>query len=78
VVDRVAEQVDERVPDLVEHGPVELDVQPVHLEGDVLAQVARKVPDHAREPVEYVADRDHARLHDLVLELGGYAMKILE
>jgi chemotaxis protein histidine kinase CheA len=78
VVHGVAQQVDERIHHLVKHGTVELDVEPFQLEGDVLAQVVGEVAHHAGEPVEYVTDRHHARLHHLVLELGGDALELLE
>src|SRR4051812_11656728 len=64
VVQRVADEVDERVAQRLDDGAVELGVLADELELDVLGELARQVADEAREAHEDGVDRDHADLHD--------------
>jgi hypothetical protein len=71
VVDRVADQVGQRVLDGLEHAAVELGVPALHLELHLLAELAGEVPDDAREPGPHRVHGLHAGLHDLLLQLAG-------
>ena len=70
VVDRVAQQMHDRVADLVEHRPVELDLFALDRELHWLANRSRSVSDQAREAVEPLPHGHHAAGHDLVLQVG--------
>ncbi len=78
VVRRIAHHVRERILDQVEHLPVELGVGTVHLQLDVLVQLARKIANDARQLLPGIADRLHARLHDAFLQFGGDVRKALQ
>ncbi len=78
MVDAVAQQVHDRVTDLIEHSAVEFYVETLHTEGDFLAEIMGKIPDHTREPVEDVADRHHPRIHDFLLQVTGDTVQFLD
>ena len=64
VVERVADEVHERVAERVDDGAVELGVLADELELDLLAELGREVAHEAREAQEDGLDRDHPDLHD--------------
>src|SRR5262249_21751189 len=70
MVGRVPDQMQERVTDLVENRPVQLDLLPLHIEPDPLAEVARQIPHQTGEPIEYISNRGHSRGDDLALHPG--------
>jgi hypothetical protein len=76
VIDAVANQVHERITDLLEHGLVELGVAPGHLELDLLAEPLRQIPNHSRKATEDEADRHHAHAHDALLQLAHTAFEL--
>ncbi len=76
VVEGVADQVDQRVADLLHHRLVELGGLAVDLQLHLLAQLARQVAHQAGEAVEREADREHADLHHAALELPGVALQV--
>src|SRR6185437_7337260 len=70
VVRSVAQQVNDRLADLVEHRAIELDLAANQRELDLLAERVRGVADETRETVEHLANRHHAARHDLLVQLG--------
>ena len=77
VVEGVADEVAQRVADLLEDGPVELGLLALDDQRDLLAQLRRHVAHDAREAVEDALDRQHAQAGDLVLELAGDPAELL-
>src|SRR3972149_4014560 len=71
MVHRVPQQVDQRIADLIQQRPVQLDVFSFNHEFDLLAEPTRQVADQPGESIEPLPHRGHAGLQDLVLELGG-------
>ncbi len=63
MVERVADEMDERVAEGVDHGPVELGVGAGEHELDLLVEPRREVADEPGEAEEDRLDRDHAHLH---------------
>ena len=78
VVDRVADQVAERVAHRLDHRPVELDLGPLHLEVDLLAQLVGEVADRAREPLGERGERRQPRVHHLVVQLAREAPQAVD
>jgi hypothetical protein len=70
VVDRVADEVGQRILDRLEERLVDLGVLAVHLEAGLLAARQREIAHDARELVPDVLDGLHARLHHALLQLG--------
>ena len=77
VVDRIAQQMGQRVADGLDDRLVQLGLLPFQLDAGLLAASDRQVADHAGELVPDVADRLHARLHDVDLQLGGQQVEPL-
>ncbi len=63
VVDGVADDMDERVGELLDHGLVELGLLAGGLELDRLAELAAEIVHQAAEASEQAADRHHADAH---------------
>ncbi len=61
----------QRILDQVEHLTVELGVGAVHLQFDLLAELAGEIAHDPRQLLPGIADRLHPRLHDAFLQLGG-------
>ena len=70
VIGRIADHMDQRILDQVEHLTVELGFGALHLEFDRLAEFGGQVAHDPRQLLPRIADRLHARLHDAVLQLG--------
>ncbi len=70
VVDRVADDMGERIADHLDHLAVELDVAAVGFEPDLLAEVGGEVADHARQAREEAVDALHPGAGDAVADLG--------
>src|SRR6266511_3380042 len=73
MVHGVPQQVHERIAQLVEDLPVELDLFAFDAERHLLPQLPRDVAHQPWKTVEHLPHRRHARLNDLVLEIGGEA-----
>src|SRR5436309_794186 len=73
VVHGVAQQVHERIAQLVQDRPVELDLLALDPERHLLAELARHVAHQPRKPVEHLPHRRHARLENLRLQVGREA-----
>ncbi len=78
VVDRVAHQVHERIAQLVRDRAVHLHVAALHAEVHILAQRACRVPHHARQPLEDIAQRHHAHRENAALQLREHAAHPVE
>ena len=70
VVHGVADQVHERLADLVDHGLVDARLLALQHQLDLLALAVGEVADEAREALEDVADGQHPHVHDRLLQLG--------
>ena len=72
VVDRVADEVGQRVLDRLEQGLVELGLVALHLEADLTCRSCSPRSRTTRGSLRPdVVDRLHARLHDALLQLAG-------
>ena len=71
VVDRVADDVGQRVLDGLDDGLVQLGVRAFHFETHLLAAGWARSRTRRGQFVPDVADRLHARLHDALLQFGG-------
>ena len=70
VVDRIANQVNDRIGKILDHGLVDLGILAGEDQLHVLAQAAGEVPRDARVLLEQAPDRLHPGLHDCVLQVG--------
>ena len=70
-------QVGQRVADGLDDRLVQLGLLALQVDAHLLAAGDRQVADHAGELVPDVADRLHARLHDVDLQLGGQQVEPL-
>ena len=77
VVERVAHEVDERVAERVDHRAVELGLLAHEAQLDLLVELHRQVAHEPREAQEDRLDRDHADLHDHLLERVRRAREVL-
>ena len=77
MVDGVADQVDQRIGEPLDHGLVELGLLALHGQIDLLAEIAREVVDQPAEAAEQRADRDHADAHGGVAQGGGEPLDLL-
>src|SRR6478672_6006605 len=68
VVERVPDEMYQRVAERVDDGAVKFGIAPVHHELDLLAELRREIADQAWEAHEDGVDLDHAHLHDHRLE----------
>ena len=68
----------QRILDQVEHLAIELGIGAMHLELDLLVQLARQVAHDPRQLLPGIADRLHPRLHDAFLQLGGHVREPLQ
>ena len=71
MIHRVADQVNQRLGDLLDDFLVELGLAAANLELDFLAEGARQVADRPRERVEHRRDRQHRQLDDVLAQLFG-------
>ena len=78
MVSGVADHVDERVADLLDHGPVELGLLPLDDEADLLAELDGYIPDKPAHLLERTADRHHSHGHGRPLEVGCDAAELGE
>ena len=69
VIQRVANQMNQRVTDFLEDGLVKLGTLTVELQVDLLAERVAGIPHQAREATEGETDRQHADRHDAFLQL---------
>src|SRR5882672_914855 len=76
VIERVADQMHERIADLLEHGLVEFSALAGEFEFDLLGELARKIVHDAGKAVECKTDRQHADLHDAFLQLARISRKL--
>ncbi|MNN61518.1 hypothetical protein D3C81_1767580 [compost metagenome] len=67
MVHGVPQQMDQRVPDFIDHGPVEFSFGPDDDQIDFFVQRFGQIPNHPRETVEYGVDLNHPQLQDNVL-----------
>jgi hypothetical protein len=73
VVHAVADEVDERLADLVDDRLVDARRLAFQDQLDLLARLAREVAHQAREALEHVPDGEHPHVHDRLLELLRHA-----
>ena len=78
MVDGVAQQMDDRIADLVEHRPIQLDLLAIDVEGDLLAERLRGVAHETREPIEDLPDGHHSAGHDLVLQIPNEPGRLMD
>ena len=78
VVGTIAYQMGERIFDQIKDLTIQFGIGPDHLESDVFAEIRRKVAYDARQLLPRIADRLHARLHHLPLDLGRDARQALQ
>ena len=71
MVGAIAHQMGERIFDQVEHLTIEFGIGSDHLQSDILAEISGEVTHDARQFLPRFADLLHARLHHLLLDLGG-------
>ncbi|OPZ59757.1 MAG: hypothetical protein BWY87_00836 [Deltaproteobacteria bacterium ADurb.Bin510] len=77
MIDAVANQVHERIAELVDHGFVEFSLGAGRGEFDFLAKFRGQVPHQTLETGEGRADRQHADIHDLIAQFGREPLDIL-
>ena len=75
VVGRVADRMDQRIAQLVDHPLVEFGLLAADGQADVLAVGAGDVADDAMEPGEQRPDRHHAHVHGALLNAVGDAVE---
>src|SRR3546814_12492970 len=56
MIDRVADDMDQRIADILHHFAVEFDLAAARLKGDLLAPVLREIADDARQRREQLVD----------------------
>jgi hypothetical protein len=76
VIDRVADQVDDWIGEILDHRLVDFGFFTDQHQLDVLAQVAGQVAGDARILLEQAADGLHAGLHDRVLQIGHQQVEL--
>src|SRR5205085_3482542 len=76
VIDGVADQVQQRIANLFDDRAIQLGVLALENEIDLLALLGSNVAHDARKAVEDALDRQHARLHHLLLQLVGDAADV--
>jgi hypothetical protein len=76
VVHRVADQVDDRIGQVLDHRLVDFGLLADQHQFDILAQVAGEVAGDARVLLEQAADRLHAGLHHRVLQVGDQQVEL--
>src|SRR3546814_19075409 len=62
MIDRVADDMDQRIADILHHFAVEFDLAAARLKGDLLAHVLRETPDAARHRREQLFLARHPQL----------------
>ena len=70
VIDRVADDVAQRIADHLDHLAIELDIAAIHLEPHLLAKIGAQIANHARQRREQAVDALHAGARDRVANLG--------
>ena len=78
VVERVAQEVHNRVADFVDDRAVEFGVLAFDCQIDFFVEFLGYVANHAREAVKDLADGNHADLHDDVLKIGRHSVHLLQ
>ena len=78
MVERVAQEMHDRITDLVDNGTVKLSLLTLDREVDVLAKFLRYITHHAWEAIEHSTDWNHADLHDNVLQIASDTIHLLE
>ena len=78
VIDRVADDVGQRIADHLDHLAVELDVAAVDIDQHLLAKLGGQVADHARQSDEQIFDPLHAGAGDGVAHFGDDRRQPLE
>ena len=78
VVDGIADKMDERVAEFVDHSLVEFGLLSRDLERHALAEFIRDVADRPLEPVQERADRHHPRAEHTPLQAVGHAGEMID
>ena len=78
VIDRVADDVGQRIADHLDHLAIELDVAPLDIDQHLLAQLGGEVADHARQADKQILDPLHAGAGNRVAHLGDDRGETLE
>ena len=76
VINRVAQQVNEGVLDLLQHLSVQLRLRPFYLQAYVFALLPGQVAHHAGQGVEDGGDGQHADLHHPLSQVGRHAGEV--
>ncbi|MNH39400.1 hypothetical protein D3C79_1005640 [compost metagenome] len=63
--------MNQRITDFIDNSAVQLRLGAGNNQVDFFVQGFGKVTDHAREPVEHGIHRDHAQLHDNILQISA-------
>ena len=78
MVDRVADDMDQRIADILHHLAVEFDLAAARREANLLAEILREVADDARQRREQFVDALHPHLADRLAHPGDRVGKAVE
>ncbi len=78
MIDRIADDVGQRIADHLDHLAVELNVAAVHHEQNLLGKLGREIAHHARQRGEQPVDPLHAGARDRFAHLGDAGGEALE
>src|SRR4051812_18768011 len=69
VIERVADQVNKRITDLINDRPIQFGFSSCNLKVNLLIQITRELPDHFRKTIEYSINRNHPHIENNRLEV---------
>ncbi len=78
MVDRVSDQVNQRIANPIENAPVEFDVLAAYLESDFLVLFTCDISDDPRKPIDDRLEWDEPDVHNGLLELRRQPFQIVE
>ena len=77
MVHRVANQVHQRVTDLLDYGLIQFGIFAHKVQLDLLAQFTAQVVNSAAKAPEDKGDRQHPHPHDMLLQIAGMAFQLV-